>query len=429
MNFSRPEIDTLGPASRTVNRVMLSDMKMMESISEEEMDVPEIEDDEVDSVDLQENFESDLLPARNKKSAVWVYFGYRRGQDGKPEDVERATCKKCKKQFWAKGGNTSNLFKHLEVNHPEEYGKIKSSTSKGKGTSTVPQPVHERSTGKQVTLTSFSKYNREEKKWKTLTDKVTFCLAKDIMPIYSVEKRGFKEMLQAFDQRYELPSRKYFSQTAIPKLYNKTRDGVKESIQKEMIFFAATSDLWSSRNMDPYMSFSVHYIDREWKLKTHCLETIFLPEDHIAPNLADALRDIMQDWDLPTDKLVAVTTDNAGNIKNAVTQLGITHVSCFGHNLNLAVNKSWKNEPRTTRAVSVCKSIVSQFSHSWHKRRDLAKYQEELGLKTKALITVSIIDQFACNHYLSDRTCMAHLLGTHLVSHLMFLVCRLGETL
>ena len=38
-----------------------------------------------------------------------------------------------------------------------------------------------------------------------LTDAITFCLAKDIMPLYTVEKEGFKKLFHTFDQQYELP--------------------------------------------------------------------------------------------------------------------------------------------------------------------------------------------------------------------------------
>ena len=53
------------------------------------------------------------------------------------------------------------------------------------------------------------KYEQKSKKWQELTDSVTYCLAKDMMPIYSAEKEGFRQLLQSFDPQYELPSRKY----------------------------------------------------------------------------------------------------------------------------------------------------------------------------------------------------------------------------
>lgn len=60
------------------------------------------------------------------------------------------------------------------------------------------------------------KYNHQGKKWQQLTDSVAFCIAKDTMPIHSVEKEGFRKLLHMFDSQYDLPSQKYFSKIAIP---------------------------------------------------------------------------------------------------------------------------------------------------------------------------------------------------------------------
>ena len=49
--------------------------------------------------------------------------------------------------------------------------------------------------------------------------------------------------------------------------------------------------------------------------------------------------------------------------------LKLTHLSCFGHNLNLAVTNSTKGDDRVARAFGLCKKIVSAFSHTWNKKK------------------------------------------------------------
>ena len=97
---------------------------------------------------------------------------------------------------------------------------------------------------KQTTLQDVlkSKYNHEGKKWQQLTNSVTFYLAKDMMPFYSIEKEGFRKLLYNFDPQYELPSRKYFSKIAIPNLYSQTQDKVAAEI-KDIEYFSATADM------------------------------------------------------------------------------------------------------------------------------------------------------------------------------------------
>ena len=42
------------------------------------------------------------------------------------------------------------------------------------------------------------------------------------MPIYTVEKDGFRVMVEALNPRYQLPHKDFFSRTAIPELYERT---------------------------------------------------------------------------------------------------------------------------------------------------------------------------------------------------------------
>ena len=117
--------------------------------------------------------------------------------------------------------------------------------------------------------------------------------------------------------------------------------------------------------------------------KPRCLETFYLPADHTASNIADALKDIQQIWKLLQ---MSITTDNGTNMISATNILEWQRLSCFGHNLNLAVTNSLKNDNRVTRALGVARSVVSAFSTSWKRRRDLSKVQIEKKLPQHTLI-------------------------------------------
>ena len=41
----------------------------------------------------------------------------------------------------------------------------------------------------------------------------------------------------------------------------------------ETHFYSATTELWSSVGMEPYISLTVHYVDGKWKLRSKCLQT------------------------------------------------------------------------------------------------------------------------------------------------------------
>ena len=72
---------------------------------------------------------------------------------------------------------------------------------------------------------------------------------------------------------------------AILSLY---RDKVAEEISRAR-YYSATTDLWSSERTKPYLSYTIHYIDK-WELQLRCLQIMFIPQNHTGENLADAIR-------------------------------------------------------------------------------------------------------------------------------------------
>ena len=80
-------------------------------------------------------------------------------------------------------------------------------------------------------------------------------------------------------------------------------------------------------------------------------------------NIAKVLEETLQQWELHDKKLVGITTDSGFNVKLACTLLSWTRLSCFGHNLNLAVGKGL-NDGRVQCGLRVCRDAVAEFSHS-----------------------------------------------------------------
>ncbi|XP_045905911.1 E3 SUMO-protein ligase ZBED1-like [Micropterus dolomieu] len=205
-------------------------------------------------------------------------------------------------------------------------------------------------------------------------------------PVATVEQVGFKKLLKMMDPRYELPSRNYFAREALPQMYTDVRQSLADRLAN-MTHFGLTSDMWSSRTCEPYMSVTVHFI-QDWEMKTACLQTSYFPQDHTGEHIAEALQDAIASWKLQEKHLVAITTDNESNIVKAVELNEWLRMQCFGHRLHLAIGHGM-NDKRVTRAISLCKRIVSCFSYSWKKRRHLAEVQIQLGLPSHQLITES----------------------------------------
>ena len=83
-----------------------------------------------------------------------------------------------------------------------------------------------------------------------------------------------------------------------------------------------------------FLQCTVHFVNHNWELKSFCLETVLLFDDHTGVNIHESIADIMTNWQLSTDKLVVTTTDNGSNVVAAFDFLWFSKIellwSLFG---------------------------------------------------------------------------------------------------
>ena len=200
---------------------------------------------------------------------------------------------------------------------------------------------------------------------------LAYYIAKNAVPLSTIEKPGFQLMVSKLNPRYQLPSRRHFSDYEIPHLYSHVKDNMVIPALRQANFFSATTNLWTSGAKDAYMTVTIHFVNSNWELKAICLDTVPMFDDHTGQNIADAISDVLENWDLNrNDNLVATTTDSGSNVVAAFRILGALKISCFGHNLDLAIKKGL-NDTRIQRAIGRCHFLVELFHRSWKKNSRL----------------------------------------------------------
>jgi len=160
------------------------------------------------AVTFFEKMSDDLVPLvgvvakKGTTSYVWNFFGV------KNDDENTAVCRLCQKPVLAWGGNTSNLSSHLRNHHTKEYAavtKAKESKKKKPG----------ESSNKQVTLPvaieRMQPYPSSSKRAQEITNALSHSIVKEMMPFNIVERPGFRKLLNKLNDRYNIPSRKYFN--------------------------------------------------------------------------------------------------------------------------------------------------------------------------------------------------------------------------
>lgn len=300
-------------------------------------------------------------------------------------------CKPTVKIIKIRDSSTSNLRSHLKTHHPLEHANLGSRSCTSISTTTkkrkfLPNVANE----EQPTITECfqkqTKYDKRGSRHKDITSSVTNLIAGAMLPFDLVERKEFRDLLQKLDSRYELPSRNHFSKIAIPQLYTQMKESVMSVFKDESLKVSCTTDAWSSCTMEPYLSLTVHYINKDWKLETHCLRTIYMPESHTGENISNMLRDILREYGLQVSSVVSFTTDSGSNMVKACKELGVPRIPCFGHILHNAITSSLKKHDEVSKLFSLCRQIVSTFSHSFKMKSELGRIQKDLDLPQHKLV-------------------------------------------
>ncbi len=97
-------------------------------------------------------------------------------------------------------------------------------------------------------------------------------------PIIVVKGKGFRKIMKILEPEYKVPDCKTI--TAALKIKH---DRLKEKVMAEIVCSEAvsfTTNLWTSLQMEAYMTVIVHFIDEEWGMKSVVLEMKHMPEMH-----------------------------------------------------------------------------------------------------------------------------------------------------
>ena len=81
-----------------------------------------------------------------------------------------------------------NLFQHLRDHHADLFASISTGSGASESNTKTQQTI-------ESSLARSTKYPRGSPQAKELTRAITYYLAKDAMPIYTVEKAGFQHMI------------------------------------------------------------------------------------------------------------------------------------------------------------------------------------------------------------------------------------------
>ena len=216
-------------------------------------------------------------------------------------------------------------------------------------------------------------------------------VAMDMRPINIIEGEGFKRLVTLLEPGYTIPKRSTISE-ALTLKHNKLRGQVLAQIASTTAV-SFTTDIWTSIGMEAYMAVTAHFINADWELQAYVLETKEMEESHTGENIAHRLGEVVDSFEIPNFKRVAIVHDNASNMTLCTETLRkqpekwgkVQGVRCSGHTLQLCVNTAVKQD-QIRRTVSAGRNLVSHFRKSAKATAALNEKQKQQNVIEHKLI-------------------------------------------
>jgi hypothetical protein len=285
-----------------------------------------------------------------KRSPVWQHY----------ETVEKGKhkCRLCS-QIFQSATSTYSLRYHLEKEHPQAA-------------------MQTRVSRKRLAGEAFDQARFE--------DLLAQAIARNALPLRLVDDESFRAVLEYLQPRSRVPNRRRLTSTNLLALRERLEKAIRECIAT-VRHYSMSFDGWTSTANRQYLTVVFYGITKEWTLEVFEMDLIPVTAySETGQYIADEVRDLMREWGLNEEALVAATTDSGANVKNAVrVRLGSEWIFCLAHALNLAVQSGLAIEE--VQPILEKAKTITQFFRSSPKATRLLEEQQrrQEGLSVKKL--------------------------------------------
>uniref|UniRef100_A0A915DWP0 BED-type domain-containing protein n=2 Tax=Ditylenchus dipsaci TaxID=166011 RepID=A0A915DWP0_9BILA len=207
----------------------------------------------------------------------------------------------------------------------------------------------------------------------------------DLMPMSTVEKSGFRRLLNFTVPKYNIKSRWFFTESELPKLFNDCFLRIKSDLQKASSI-SFTTDAWASKDQShSLLALSCHYIDENYQPRFAILGASPIAGRHTGDNFCQLLLDVLNQFTIASDKVHLFLRDAAASMKRTTKLMNVTSFDCFAHKLQLSVKDGLDKIDGFKSISEKCKKIVKRIRKSDISRDEFKSLQEMCELPKRLL--------------------------------------------
>ena len=209
---------------------------------------------------------------------------------------------------------------------------------------------------------------------------LTLALVLSNLLFHVVKTAGFKMLMNYLCPRATLKIPTTLSKYKLPMIYRNIRRDVKKQLERDIPhceMAAFTTDGWTARNVDPFVSLILHYVTKDFELKKLSLGCQNCIGRHTGVLFAQGLDHMISQFPVLQRKdlhKVAVT-DAAANMKKTITvsKEMSDHLTCADHLLNTYLTKAVEKLEGLSAIVKKCKGHAQRTHQSSLDWQDIKK--------------------------------------------------------
>jgi len=161
----------------------------------------------------------------------------------------------------------------------------------------------------------------------------------DYQPVCMVNDVGFRDFVTQLQPAYVMPYDRTVSNNMLPQRFDRLLNRRKIEML-EATSVCLTVEGWSmAETSQQYFAITGHFITEQLEMKSYLLDCLVYTDQHTITYLKDELLRVTEEWSVH-DKVVAVVTDNIGEILTAIELIGWNRLPCLTHTLNSIANNA-----------------------------------------------------------------------------------------
>lgn len=253
---------------------------------------------------------------------------------------------------------------------------------------------------------------------KKFDDKIVDYIIKDLPSFKSLNSEGFLELIDYAAPKYTVKDRTTYARK-IEHKYENILQQVNDIVSKckpEMESISCTTDMWTSRANDPFISLTLHFIDGQFRLHRWTPFVRNFHGRHTGENIKAELTDMIGTFEMPEGIPIYAVNDNAANAKLAISLSSMLEYLCTNHTLQLAIGDTFKAAAGMQSAVNICKKMATFVHKSTSGNELLESKCIEMKVKYRKL------NQSVVTRWNSEFDCMKSVL------HLKEVLIKLSVT-